>query len=597
MNKNSSDNSVELNKGDVIYINKDKRPVRKSEPIQDSEPKSPPRAKVPSFTIPLDEKRRPTPPKIEEIKPPKPPSPPIAKPPIKSSEPPNPPSPPLTAPTAPPNPPTGNPRTLDSFSPGSHIESLPIQSSQTVQPQAVQNPTSPPELPSVPANLNLDANHQASSLPLPPAPLPPALNPRQPMATTDLQGNLGSNPPLVMPKPAVTPDLLPSPPINTPAEPEEDEADQKAPVKGTKHLKAFGIITILIIVGTLILGFFFIWPKLQVVLESKQSSEVYEFENVLVNLLQVENQEMEIKLTDSQIQNIVPALENQNEITQAQITVNNVLKIEHSSDSSNPLVGSKFRFDLDLQTSESKRDNLILDVMAVFTDDEQAYFKLDSLSINNRAVDLEETSFADRWSDLDHLLLVQAGGDDAKLDENKSVFLNYIANLLNLYSYPHYLVLLPVFNITQSQHYHQAREILQQSQAYDLDSSSCKTLQNSEQRCWLKINYEHLYSLYEDIYDVLGQDMPAYYDILKVADSESSNLPATVEIVFDKDRNYPVSLSAIESTDEISASSLVVNYKSFDESSFDTPTFDDPLDLIEYHRQILEYEEEVSFDI
>ena len=50
-----------------------------------------------------------------------------------------------------------------------------------------------------------------------------------------------------------------------------------------------------------------------------------------------------------------------------------------------------------------------MDVEAVFEIDGGAYFKIDDLQINDRAVNLDDTTFAGRWSDLEALLQAQNG--------------------------------------------------------------------------------------------------------------------------------------------------------------------------------------------
>ena len=117
-----------------------------------------------------------------------------------------------------------------------------------------------------------------------PAPEAPLLPPPgwPPIPTTDLQGNLAASAALApsLPLPAPETDIQP------------DIADHlPAAEKGTRGLKIFGIITLLIILSTIALGTFFFWPKLQKALESNRLNEAREFEHVLVNLLQVENQE------------------------------------------------------------------------------------------------------------------------------------------------------------------------------------------------------------------------------------------------------------------------------------------------------------------
>lgn len=416
-----------------------------------------------------------------------------------------------------------------------------------------------------------------------------------PAPTTDLQGNLTADTALV--PPAQPPaGVLPIPAV----EGEPEEAAVPAGEKSTRGLKIFGAITLLIIIATVALGAFFLGPMLRQAWEGGQ--EKREFEHMLVNLLQVENQEIEIKLTEcrsgsecSQLGNIVPDLPNQDAVSDGRVSINGTLKVEYSAETAVPAVSSAYEFDLSLRFADDQQDNLILDIAAVFTAGGEAYFKLDDLRIDDRSVDLEETAFGGRWSDLEALLRTGSGGEAAVLEENESVFLNYIASLLDLYSYPHYVPLLPIFNISESQDYHQAADILLASGAYSLDSGKCRADSDAELTCRMTIDYDKLYAAYEDIYDVLGQSMPAHYGILQVADDPSHNLPETVDITFDKDRDYPVSISVPQSVSEISATSWLVNYKSFDESAFELRSARDPLGLAEYHEQILNYEQDIDF--
>ena len=335
-------------------------------------------------------------------------------------------------------------------------------------------------------------------------------------------------------------------------------------------------------------GFLLIRPYFQAVLQSKSSEDLRLFEDVLVNMLQIDNQRLEIEIKDSQLQKIQPAIQAQEEITGGKVLVNNVLRVDYEVDSVRPTIASKFRFDLDLQTT--RRDNFILDVVTVF-DGESAYFKLQGLSINNQPRDLSEESFAGRWSNLEELLRADAGAEDALLSDNQSVILNYVVNLLKLYSYPNQLFLLPAFHITESRQYNQARQILLESRAYRLDTGSCRVLQDTQRRCRLSIDYQELYQLYADIYEkVLNLKLPAHYAALTSSDGLSLNLPQTVELTFDTERNYPVQMEAPVNQGEISASSFTIEYKDFDDSSLDLPEVSDPLDLVEYHRQILKYE-------
>ena len=654
MNKDSSDNFIELKPGDVIYVNEDpevqsdevaKEPeVDKPEPVPKPEPVK--KSVAPSFDIPLAEEKKPklanrpvqqsidedsqkdkvgktilptvepvptisevipeTPPPtvepvptISEVIPETLPQVEISLSPVESFQ---------KAPLAPesqlpPSQPNLQQDRLGSNSPQAFDSFQQIgEPAAPVKPEVNQpfehhlRPSSDlvtPQLPTSP-NLNIDANGQVLSMPPPLASsLPPPVLNSPPLATTDIQGNLGLISTQNVAQPVVVPQQVSVPTEDAGSEEEIADSQVEDGKQSSRGLKIFFVATLFIIVSTIIMAGFFFFPKIQAVLDSRRLQDVYEFEDVLKNLLQVENQEIEVKLTDSQIKNIVPALSGQQEILDGKVSVNTVLKIKYPTDFSNPNIGSKFRFDLDLQTSNG-RENLVLDVMTVLVD-EEAYFKIDALSINDRPVNLETTAFADRWSDLEALLQIQAGGSLEELAENESIFLNYIANLLNLYSHPHYVVFLPTFNITQSQKYSRIEEALLKSQAYDLDTGSCQTIRDTELKCKIRINYAELYSLYEEIYDILDEDMPSYYDILKRSDRRNSNLPDVIELTFDKHRDYPVSLSVPSSDNDISASSLTIDYKSFDESSFEVEAFSNPLDISEYHEQILKYEEEIDF--
>ena len=471
-------------------------------------------------------------------------------------------------------------------------------------PAMLPPPPPPPAPPAVPSTLQTPAlvlpapvdPVAASVAPQPPAPPPPPLVlPKSPLATTDLQGNWGSpstlnqTPPMEVLAPGG--ETKPIDAASEPDEREESETEQEllqtAKRRGTQHLKVFGVVTLILILTTVVLGIIVLRPYVQDVLESKRSEDARIFEDVLVNLLQVDNQQMEIKISDKQADKIQPALESQADIKDGKVVVNNILKVDYATDFSNPAISSKFRFDLDLQTT--KRDNFILDVVTVFND-EGAYFLIEGLSINGKDHDLAQTTFGRRWSNLEDLLQVQSSSEATALNENQSIILNYVANLLKLYSYPHYLFLLPVFNITQSHHYNAAREILLQSQAYYLQTNTCSDLQDTQRRCRLIIDYEQLYQLYVDIYKVLEVDLPSYYNILRTSDRQSFNLPETVELTFDTERHYPILIEAPVIASEISASSFVVSYEDFDISNLEIAKVSDPLALIEYHRQILEYE-------
>ena len=480
--------------------------------------------------------------------------------------------------------------------------------------EATPEPTPPPAAPPFISEMRPAANFAEPTIP-PPAvtpeagsaepaadeatpPLtlpPPATLPKPPLSTTDLQGNWGS-PATLKPPPAIPQE---APPPAAPAEeetadgqevpaeePSGQETDRYHRRKDTKRLKMLAMLTLVSIAIMLLSGLLLVRPYLQAAFESRSSEDQRLFENVLVNMLQTDNQRLEIEIKDSQLQKIQPAIQAQEEITGGKIQVNNVLRVNYEAGPSRPTVASRFRFDLDLQTT--RRDNFVLDVATVF-DGQDAYFMLLGLSINDQPRDLSQEAFASRWSNLEELF--QTGSEDASLSENQSVILNYVVNLLRLYSHPNQLFLLPVFHITESRQYNQASQILRESRAYRLHANSCRTLEDTQRRCRLSINYQELYRLYADIYsEVLKLELPAYYTVLTSGDAVSLNLPRTVELTFDTERNYPVKLEAPVNQAEISASGFSIEYKSFDEPGLDLPEAGDPLDLVEYHRQILEYE-------
>ena len=174
--------------------------------------------------------------------------------------------------------------------------------------------------------------------------------------------------------------------------------------------------------------------------------------------------------------------------------MNSALKLKYATDFSDPQLEAKYRFDLDLKNSENQqRQNIVLDVVTTFQDNGEHIFKFENLSINDNAVDLSETEFANRWTDLQDLLQSRVINDNAVLAELESVFLGYIANLLHLYSYPHYITLLPTFNITEAKDYKDVKTLVLESSAYDFEASSCQTLQDAQLQCRVHINYDALY--------------------------------------------------------------------------------------------------------
>ena len=641
MNKDSPKDFKELNPDDVIYINEDQQP--KSAPPADPPLPEPPAAdpdplpapKPLIINLPQEEKKQPPSKEREALTSPKP-KPPIFDIPILERPEPEvrPPDPPQIADIAPPPPPELEPEEklfedlpepepadveepAEAESPLPPLPAIPEPESslppeepippppppsfpQDIHPEPEVRLPAPPQIadivppppppPPLPSELMLPPPIEPEQPPLPPPPPPPVIPDQSPLATTDLQGNWGSPATLSPPAP---PPALPIPVIREEKQPEaisedaEEEAIQAVPQRGTKHLKIFGILTFSLIMATLIVSIFVLQPYVRDILESKRSEDAKIFEDVLVNMLQTDNQQLEVEITDNQLKQIQPALESQEEIEDGEIVVNNITKVDYAPDFSRPVMVSKFRFDLDLQTE--KRDNFVLDVVTVFNS-QGAYFMIEDLSINNEPRGLDQTEFVRRWSDLEALLQVQSASEDAPLSENQSIILNYVANLLKLYSHPHYLFLLPVFNITQSQEYNQAREILLASQAYYLHTGSCKPALGGQRSCRLTIDYEQLHKLYADIYEVLGISLPTYYEILLTADQDNSNLPKTVTLTFDAERNYPVLLEAPVNEGEISASRLEISYREFDVTNLDVPSVSDPLDLVEYHRQILEYE-------
>ena len=457
------------------------------------------------------------------------------------------------------------------------LPSLPpvVQSSSLLPTQTNESVVSLPDSQIRQTNDNiqsLPSVHQAVS--------PPVANPAQVF-----------NPPLTTPLPIPTTESPSVPEIEDSALPKAAEEGGIAHVRGVKHLKIFGVVTLLIIFSACILTGILIWPKLQAAINSKRSTEVHEFQDVLVNLLQVENQSIKVKVSDMQVENIAPSLAGEDKVDQGQVIVNSALKLKYATDFSDPQLEAKYRFDLDLKNSENQqRQNIVLDVVTTFQDNGRAYFKFENLSINDNAVDLSETEFANRWTDLQDLLQSRVINDNAVLTEIESVFLGYIANLLHLYSYPHYITLLPTFNITEAKDYKDVKTLVLESSAYDFEANSCQTLQDAQLQCRVHINYDALYDLYDDIYDVLEVELPEYYEILKSSSSATSNLPTTIELTFDKDRDYPVKINVPTDDNKITATHLLISYEGFDDNSLKLIKATQPLDLIEYHRLISNYE-------
>ena len=453
-------------------------------------------------------------------------------------------------------------------------------------PPVVQSPSLPPTQTndsalSLPDSQIMPTNDDIQSLPsVHRAVSSPVANPEE-----------AFDPPLTAPLPVPAPEPPAAPEVEGPSLPKAADDGGIAHVRGVKHLKIFGVVTLLIIFSACILTGILIWPKLQAAINSKRSTEIHEFQDVLVNLLQVENQSIKIEVSDMQVENIVSSLADEDKADQGQVIVNSALKLKYATDFSDPQLETKYRFDLDLKNSENQqRENIVLDVVTTFQDNGRAYFKFKDLSINDKAVDLSETEFANRWTDLQDLLQSRVTNDKAVLTEIESVFLGYIANLLHLYSYPHYVTLLPTFNITEAKDYKDVKTLILESSAYDFEASSCQTRQDAQLQCRVHINYDALYDLYDDIYDVLEVELPEYYKVLKSASSATSNLPTTIELTFDKDRDYPVKINVPADDNKITATHLLISYEGFDDNSLKLIKATQPLDLIEYHRLISNYE-------
>ena len=449
-------------------------------------------------------------------------------------------------------------------------------SSQPVTPQIFQPPTNTAQPVNTPEPVAVSQ--------------PPAATP---LAATNLQPSTAATTsiPAQTPIPSAVPPQSSPPlqPAQSPPTPQQLQPSQS----NKKNYMVATILTFLIVAATIVVAVILFWPKIQGMLQSQSSGQIHTFNKVLINLLQVENQAISLHVEDSQtesVHRVVSGINNEEDIEQGVVEMDSDLKIQYTSQSPEPQISSQSQFKLNLRSSSSS--NLInLDLSTTFEEDNQAYFKLDKVSLPGSNFKLNETTFGNRWSDLDELLT--AGDPQSSLPENRSQFLHYVANLQNLYSFPRYLVLLPVFNIVSAKQYNQALTTLVDSQAYNLDPASCRVTKINEQSCLLNIDHEKLYEFYKTLYtDVFQTDMPAYYNILLVPqDAESNLLPSEVLITFDTARNLPISLTLAEKPQNFN---FTINYDRFDDSTFKLLTATQPLALTTYHRQIVEYEQNPS---
>ena len=358
------------------------------------------------------------------------------------------------------------------------------------------------------------------------------------------------------------------------------------------------MITFLIIVGTLIGVVLLFWPKLENILQSDRSQQVGQFESVLFNSLQVGNQVIDIEIEDRLTAEFLPNLSNRSiQADQVLATVDiNDLSIQHSPDFFHPQVAATFKFDLTL-TSDSEQTSLSFDVTTVFTDDDRAYFKLDSFCINGCNNVSLDNRYTQRWSDLKALL--QSGHQEALLPDNQSIILNYVANLLRSYPPHQYLVLWPFFNVKDARQYQQVRQLLQESQAYQLDTDSCRTLESNRVTCRLTIDYQNLSEFYRRLYsDIFEKDLPSYYQVLERGEQDIA-LPDQLELVFNAEDNLPteISFANSEGDEESGLVKLHIHYSNFDDLNFQLRQAGEPLSLVEYHRQLLEAEERLFVNI
>ena len=484
----------------------------------------------------------------------------------------SPPTPLPPTPTIPPAPPEATPG-LSSF-PGSPASLMPHAHSLE----------SPPREPPKPI---LDETQLSNSPPLysllPGEMLPPPLvDPSAALINTQPVPTLAEA--TAMPEPSPWP-ITDSPPVD---EPQVDPGMPKEVVLARKRrkFKILSLFTALVVLTTLVLFALRFWPFVNNVVDDNNSGHNQSFAKVLDNLLQTKNQALRVKLEKQKLASL-----DQN-ADQSSVTMSSSLKSWYTSNTSLEQVDSHFKFEINLQ-SASNTNLIILDI-STMTLNEQAYFKINNIKFNDQSFQFEQAPFIEYWSDLGDLLAI--GNEDASLSVNESTFLQYLDELLNIYSHSGYLILLPVLNIQNSASYLQAQKLLKETNPYNFKASSCRQgTHSSEYTCEVEINYERLYEFYVQLYtQVLDKDLPRYYEILQSYQDLDFNLPSSILLIFDIERSKPIRIQALN-TNQIASSSLSIDYESLDDDTVMKVNVENPLSFVEYHRQIKDYENSQQF--
>ena len=564
MARDFQDKSVEMKPGDVVYVSDPSKGEVKP-PAQPAQP----RPKLPTFTIPEDIKKQtpPTPPPAATPPPPaaQPPAPPVNPTPVV--QPPMPTPPPVVnpAPATQPSPPI-TPAT------GTQFVTEPVLPQPAASHVAPNQPVAPPVAPVQPAT---------------PVAEPPA--PPESVATSSMNQAGEANWQDQEPAEVQAGVLPPEPNLATqPLVTDEVDPNTQLP-ESTKQNKNFivaSIMTLLIVTATLVVGFIMFWPQLQSFFQSRTAGQIRVFDQVLVNLLQVDNQVASLEIQDNQINRVVQNLPNQDSITSGSLNLTAALRADYNNQIQSQL-GATYDFAITLQSSNNNRSVIALDISTLAdSTQKQASFKLDEVRFDNDLKKLND-DIKNVWGNQQGLIGLR---NEATFEE-KSLLLNYIDNLLDLYPPHQFLLLLPTFNIQHAKDYQVARTLLQESDIYSLDLPSCQDLNATQRRCRLTIDYDQLHAFYRDLFAKLETDLPTHFDVLQNV-TTSSNLATTAELTFDTVRQMPISLEM--HTDQISASKVVVKYTSFDDSTFNLPTPASPLALPQYNRLLLDFEENLD---
>ena len=646
MSQDSKKQSSELNPGEVIYTS----PRKSSQPPAAKPQSKKPKSKLPSFDIPLDQKRQinlntsdsqaPQTRSVQDLKPNKPPALKGLERPIKSNLGLQPAVEPVKKVTAGASP-TAN--SQESVSATNQLWPTPDLAAKLNTPPAVSPkpvdyslgqpaPLSPP-IPTPPAS-------PAAVPPPPPIPTPPA----SPTETTVNQGANDLSPKITqaasvqkptppadfnqpvfsrdLPQPdlsqtysdeaLLTPVLKQSPKIAQMATPLATDPAKPTPVaddtsiitrnKASSLVKpqatrkpsyiVFTFITLFIIIGTLIGLLAIFWPKLENLVQSANNQRLGYFDAALFNSFQIDNQVMDIEIEEHLAAKDLSNLFNQDikaDHALARVAINN-LSVQHRTDFFQPLIAANFNFKLSLQENNQQTDLSFL-VSTVFTDNNQAYFKLESFCIDGCQNVKLDSRYTQRWSDLNALL--QSDQQASLLPDNQSIILNYLAGLLRKYQLHQYLILWPFFNIEAAYQYQQLKQLLKESGAYRLDSNSCQTNLSQQFVCQMTINYNKLFWFYEKLYEQVFQvELPNYYLFLK--DSQSVFSSNRFELIFSTEDDLPVALRVLNSKEDRSEMvTMRISYNKFDELNFNLKEARETLSLIEYHHQLLEAEQQL----